>query len=146
MAPPDNGTADPALPILPLRVAMRHTGLSARQIRHYESLGLIRPTRTAGNHRLYSEKDLERLTLIKEWLDRGLGLEGIKHLLSQVEEPTLSPSAHSPPSPSAPFAGETAFLTEDRTKMPVTGPLNSLYPVSHPRELLDLLLGLREKP
>ena len=40
----------------------RHTGLSNRMLRHYDSLGLVRPTgRTSGGYREYSDADLERL-------------------------------------------------------------------------------------
>jgi len=148
VAPPDHGSTDAALPILPLRMAMRHTGLSARQIRHYESLGLIRPTRTRGNQRLYSEKDLERLSLIKELLGRGLSLEGIRQILLPGEAAFSMEAASSEEGPARQEEVTARFCSGqrgDHGKIPVTGRLTSLYPVSHPKELLELLQAIRER-
>lgn len=120
---------------------MRHTGLSARQIRHYETLGLIRPTRTRGNQRLYSEKDLGRLSLIKELLGRGLSLEGVSQVLSLEEKAGVQPPAAGLGQEEVP----ARFYPSDHIRVPVTGRLSSLYPVSHPRDLLELLQAIKEK-
>jgi MerR family glutamine synthetase transcriptional repressor len=60
---------------------MNLTQLSARQIRYYEEHGLIMPTRTEGNRRLYSFNDVDKLLEIKDLLDQGLNLAGIKQVL-----------------------------------------------------------------
>jgi MerR family glutamine synthetase transcriptional repressor len=60
---------------------MNLTQLSARQIRYYEEHDLIAPTRTEGNRRLYSFNDVDKLLEIKELLDQGLNLAGIKQVL-----------------------------------------------------------------
>ena len=44
---------------------MKLTDLTARQIRYYEDQGLIQPERTAGNRRMYSLNDMDRLLEIK---------------------------------------------------------------------------------
>jgi MerR family transcriptional regulator, heat shock protein HspR len=51
-------------------------------LRIYEQKGLVRPKRTAGNTRLYSDLDLERLRLIQRLTtELGLNLAGVEHVL-----------------------------------------------------------------
>ena len=51
-------------------------------LRIYEAKGLVRPRRTPGNTRLYSERDLERLRLIQRLTtELGLNLAGVEHVL-----------------------------------------------------------------
>ena len=49
-----------------ISVAADIVGMHPQTLRIYESKGLIRPKRTAGNTRLYSEADIERLRLIQQ--------------------------------------------------------------------------------
>ena len=56
-----------------ISVAADLVGMHPQTLRIYEQKGLVRPKRTAGNTRLYSEGDLERLRLIQR-LTGGLGL------------------------------------------------------------------------
>jgi DNA-binding transcriptional MerR regulator len=49
------------------------TGLSERQIRYYEERKLISPERTKGGTRKYSFDDVEKLVLISEKMDKGMG-------------------------------------------------------------------------
>ena len=59
------------------------TGLSLRTIRHYDEVGLLPATgRTNGGFRVYSEDDLERLTLIKAMKPLGFSLEEMAEILS----------------------------------------------------------------
>lgn len=67
--------------IYPIGVVEKLTALSARQIRYYEKCGLISPARSRGNHRLFSEKDLELLLMIREKINDGWALEGIRSML-----------------------------------------------------------------
>lgn len=62
------------------------TGLTERRIRYYETLDLLSPRRTAGNQRLYSDRDIERLRLIKEWLDQGDSLRRIRVRLAERDQ------------------------------------------------------------
>lgn len=66
-----------------MAVAERMTGLTRRRIRYYEKVGLLEPSRTEGNRRLYSQADLRRLVEIKKLLEEGLNLQGIGALLSE---------------------------------------------------------------
>ena len=55
-------------------------------LRKYERLGLVQPTRTIGDMRLYSREELERIKLIKRMVDEaGINLAGVQRLLSIAE-------------------------------------------------------------
>ncbi|MEK5391888.1 MerR family transcriptional regulator [Margalitia sp. FSL K6-0131] len=71
-----------SMPILPISTVMQLTELSARQIRYYEEHQLISPSRTEGNRRLYSLNDVDLLLEIKEFLEQGINMAGIKKLLT----------------------------------------------------------------
>jgi MerR family transcriptional regulator, heat shock protein HspR len=70
-----------------ISVAAELVGMHPQTLRIYESKGLIRPKRTAGNTRLYSEADLERLRVIQELTNElGLNLAGVEHVLRLQDE------------------------------------------------------------
>ncbi len=70
-----------------ISVAADLVGMHPQTLRIYESKGLIRPKRTAGNTRLYSEADLERLRLIQQLTNElGLNLAGVEHVLRLQDE------------------------------------------------------------
>ncbi|MGV3466118.1 MAG: MerR family transcriptional regulator [Heyndrickxia sp.] len=71
-----------SMPILPISTVMQLTELSARQIRYYEEHELISPSRSEGNRRLYSLNDVDFLLEIKEYLEQGINMAGIKKLLT----------------------------------------------------------------
>jgi MerR family transcriptional regulator/heat shock protein HspR len=70
-----------------ISVAAELVGMHPQTLRIYEDKGLIRPQRTAGNTRLYSEADLERLRLIQGLTtELGLNLAGVEHVLRLQDE------------------------------------------------------------
>jgi MerR family transcriptional regulator, heat shock protein HspR len=70
-----------------ISIAAEIVGMHPQTLRIYESKGLIRPKRTAGNTRLYSEADLERLRLIQQLTSElGLNLAGVEHVLRLEDE------------------------------------------------------------
>ncbi len=65
-----------------ISVAADLVGMHPQTLRVYEAKGLVRPKRTAGNTRLYSELDLERLRLVQRLTtELGLNLAGVEHVL-----------------------------------------------------------------
>ncbi len=68
-----------------ISVAAELAGVHPQTLRIYERRGLIRPYRTPGGTRRYSEEDLNRLALIQELTDQGLNLEGVKKVLELRE-------------------------------------------------------------
>jgi MerR family transcriptional regulator/heat shock protein HspR len=70
-----------------ISVAADLVGMHPQTLRIYESKGLVRPQRTAGNTRLYSDADLERLRLIQRLTtELGLNLAGVEHVLRLEDE------------------------------------------------------------
>ena len=60
----------------------RACGLSRSTVLYYESVGLLRPPRrSAGNYRVYSEKDLERLRQVRAYRASGLEIADIRSIL-----------------------------------------------------------------
>lgn len=72
-----------SLAVLPIGTVMKLTSLTARQIRYYEEQELIFPKRSDGNRRLYSLTDIDRLLEIKDYLDDGLNMAGIREVYDQ---------------------------------------------------------------
>lgn len=58
----------------------RDLGLSQRAIRYYEELGFIKPTRTEGRFRTYSEGDVDLLRTVIRFKDLGMSLDEIRAL------------------------------------------------------------------
>jgi MerR family transcriptional regulator/heat shock protein HspR len=70
-----------------ISVAADLVGMHPQTLRIYENKGLVRPQRTAGNTRLYSDRDLERLKLIQRLTtELGLNLAGVDHVLRLEDE------------------------------------------------------------
>jgi len=70
-----------------ISVAAELVGMHQQTLRMYEAKGLVQPQRTAGNTRLYSEADLERLRVIQRLTtELGLNLAGVEHVLRLEDE------------------------------------------------------------
>jgi MerR family transcriptional regulator/heat shock protein HspR len=70
-----------------ISIAAELVGMHPQTLRVYEQKGLVRPKRTAGNTRLYSERDLERLRLVQRLTTEvGLNLAGVELVLRMEDE------------------------------------------------------------
>jgi MerR family glutamine synthetase transcriptional repressor len=116
--------------IYPISVVMSKTGLSARQIRYYETNDLIKPARSKGNQRLYMAEDVERLLLIKSLLEKGLNLDGIRAALSENTSGDGKQAAIQSVSPNS--------------QRPTVPKLTSLYPVNNQEALNNRLQQKRK--
>ncbi|MFJ9821513.1 HEAT repeat domain-containing protein [Streptomyces sp. NPDC101151] len=68
----------------------RRSGVSARMLRHYESLGLVRPTgRTGSGYREYSSEDIRRIFHIESLRSLGLSLRDVRRAL---DDPGFAPA------------------------------------------------------
>jgi len=91
------------LGVFPISVVERMTGLTRRRIRYYEECGLLRPSRTAGGHRLYSPDDVETLTRIRNIISSGItNMEAVSRLIA-LDGRTAKPQMQ------AATAGDAAF-------------------------------------
>ena len=74
-------------PMYMISVAAELVGMHPQTLRIYESKGLVRPKRTAGNTRLYSERDLHRLRVIQRLTtELGLNLSGVELVLKLEDQ------------------------------------------------------------
>ncbi|MBM7168764.1 HEAT repeat domain-containing protein [Streptomyces sp. G44] len=68
----------------------RRSGVSARMLRHYETLGLVRPTgRTGGGYREYRDEDIRRIFHIESLRSLGLSLRDVGRAL---DDPGFTPT------------------------------------------------------
>ena len=80
-------STDGARPRYMISVAAEIVGMHPQTLRIYEQKGLVRPKRTAGNTRLYSDEDLARLRLIQRLTTEiGLNLAGVERVLHLEDE------------------------------------------------------------
>ncbi len=69
-----------------ISMAARLLDMHPQTLRKYERLGLVRPTRTIGSMRVYTQDELVRLRLIKYLVDEaGVNLAGVQRLLEIAE-------------------------------------------------------------
>jgi MerR family transcriptional regulator, heat shock protein HspR len=74
-------------PIYMISVAADLVGMHPQTLRIYEAKGLVRPQRTPGGTRLYSEADVERLRIIQRLTtELGLNLAGVELVLRLEDE------------------------------------------------------------
>ncbi|MEK4700499.1 MerR family transcriptional regulator [Solibacillus sp. FSL R7-0668] len=78
-----------SMPLLSISIVMQLTDLTARQIRYYEEHDLIQPHRTEGNRRMFSLNDIDLLLEIKDMLEQGVNMAGIKKVFAMKNDPAL---------------------------------------------------------
>jgi MerR family transcriptional regulator/heat shock protein HspR len=78
--------ADRDRAVFVISVAAELAGVHPQTLRIYEREGLVRPKRTSSNARRYSERDIERLLLIKRLTGDGMNLEGVRRVIELSQE------------------------------------------------------------
>jgi MerR family transcriptional regulator/heat shock protein HspR len=74
-------------PIYMISVAAELAGMHPQTLRAYENKGFVRPKRTPGGTRLYSEADVERLRIIQQLTTQvGLNHAGVELVLQLEDE------------------------------------------------------------
>ena len=70
-------------PCYVISVAARMVGLHAQSLRNYERIGLIRPGRSRGRVRLYSDADIQHVRNIQRLVqDLGVNLAGVEVIMN----------------------------------------------------------------
>lgn len=79
--------ADNEEPCYVISVVARKLGVHVQTLRYYEKADIIRPSRSRGNTRLYSERDIARLQHIRMLTeDLGINLAGVEVVLRLMDE------------------------------------------------------------
>ena len=68
-----------------ISVASTLSGIHPQTIRTYEEKGLIKPYRTSGGTRRYSQEDIDKLIQIQNISQRGINLDGIKIIYEMID-------------------------------------------------------------
>jgi len=69
-----------------ISVAARIVGVQTYTLRYYERIGIIEPSRSRGNIRLYSDRDIDHLRRVKTLMDDlGVNLAGVDVILRMVQ-------------------------------------------------------------
>ena len=73
-------------PCFVISVAARILGVRTQTLRYYERLDLVKPYRTEGNQRIYSQRDVERVRRIRNLMDDlGVNLAGVEVLMKLLD-------------------------------------------------------------
>lgn len=72
-----------------ISIAAKMVGIQTHTLRYYEKVGIIEPSRSRGNIRLYSERDIAQLRRVKTLLDDlGVNLAGVEVILRMAQRIT----------------------------------------------------------
>ena len=69
-----------------ISIAARMLGVQTHTLRYYEKIGIMEPSRSKGNIRLYSDRDIARLRRVKTLMDDlGINLAGAEVILRMAQ-------------------------------------------------------------
>ncbi|WP_297446780.1 helix-turn-helix transcriptional regulator [Desulfurobacterium sp.] len=78
---------DEHTPVYMISVVAKLAGVHPQTLRFYENEGLLKPSRTEGKTRLYSEADLKRVKrIVALTRDRGVNVAGVELILNMEDE------------------------------------------------------------
>ncbi len=96
-----------------ISVAAELAGVHPQTLRVYERKGLVRPQRTSGNTRRYSQHDIERLRRIQELTNDGINLAGVLRIMELERE--IERMAHESERIAAELNAVRASIEEERS-------------------------------
>ena len=77
-------------PLFAIGIVARRVGVHQQTLRNYERWGLVVPNRSGGGTRYYSVRDIERIEMIREWIDvlgiNRAGVEVMTRLLRRISD------------------------------------------------------------
>lgn len=121
---------------LPIREVARLTGVNPVTLRAWERrYGLIVPRRTAKGHRLYDRSQVQRVRDILTWLNRGVAVSQVRHLLE-----ARAPEALGEPSPWLALRDEQVTAIGQLAERPLDDSFNRALALYPPRTLCQHLL------
>jgi len=69
-----------------ISIAARMVGVRTHTLRYYEKIGIIEPSRSRGNIRLYSDREIDQLRRVKTLMDDlGVNLAGVEVILNMAQ-------------------------------------------------------------
>jgi DNA-binding transcriptional MerR regulator len=77
---------DPTRGVFAVSVAAELAGTTVQNLHAYERRGLVKPNRSAGGSRRYSQDDVDRLLDIRAMLEAGLNTAGIARVIELQTE------------------------------------------------------------
>lgn len=84
---PGSGNGPDDEPFYVISVAARLVGMHQQTLRYYERAGLIQPSRTRGNIRMYSNSDIQRVKTAQKLIDElGVNLAGVEIIVRMGEQ------------------------------------------------------------
>lgn len=93
--PPRSDDSAAERPLMQIGEVAARTELSLRSLRHWEDVGLLRPSgRSEGGFRLYTETDVEKILVIRRMKPLGFTLEQMSAAMRHIEtlrDPTARP-------------------------------------------------------
>ena len=95
----DAGPHDDERGVYGISVAADMAGTGVQNLRLYERRGLLEPSRSPGGTRLYSRRDVHRLTRITKLLAEGLNLAGVAMVLDLQDDNTRLRNSSAAPEP-----------------------------------------------
>jgi len=80
------GDLDEKEPRYVISIAARMVGVRTHTLRYYEKVGIVGPSRSRGNIRLYSENDIAQLRRVKTLMDDlGVNLAGVEVIMRMAQ-------------------------------------------------------------
>jgi MerR family transcriptional regulator/heat shock protein HspR len=82
-----DGAVNDEDPIYVISIAARLVGMHQQSLRYYERAGLVRPQRTQGGIRMYSNADIQKIRQAQRLIDQlGVNLAGVDIILRMSEQ------------------------------------------------------------